>query len=75
MADAGNVSTTDTGNGDADYCATCAILALLTGAQTASTPLVVLPAEPVSAEIIFAPEAARVVSQRAPFCSRAPPLS
>ena len=66
----------DTGDSrDADYCATCAILALLTGAQTATAPVVVLPAALVSAEITSLPEAARMVSQRAPFRSRAPPLS
>ena len=36
-ADAGNASSTGDSS-DADYCATCAILALLTGAQTASCP-------------------------------------
>ena len=66
---------TDTGDSDTDYCATCAILALLTGAQTATAPIVVLPVSLTSAEIAFAPEAARIVAQRAPFHSRAPPLS
>ena len=75
-ADAGNASATDTGDSsDADYCATCAILALLTGAQTASAPVFVLPIALASAEIIFVPEAARLGSLRAAFRSRAPPLS
>jgi hypothetical protein len=67
---------TDTGDsGDADYCATCAMLALLTGAQTATAPVVVLAIASNWAEITFAPEAARTLSQRAPFRSRAPPVS
>ena len=67
---------TDTGDSDdADYCATCAILAMLTGAQTATAPIIVLPISLTSAEITFAPEALRIVSQRAPFRSRAPPIS
>ena len=67
---------TDTGDsGDADYCATCAILALLTGAQTATAPLVALPISLTSVEITLAPESARIVSQRAAFRSRAPPVS
>ena len=78
MADAGNTAASRTSGGgqdDTDYCATCAILALLTGAQTASAPVVVLPISSTSAEITFAPEAARIVAQRAPFRSRASPLS
>jgi hypothetical protein len=76
--DAGHTAPSHTNGGDqddTDYCATCAILALLTGAQTATAPMVVLPISSTSAEIAFAPEAARLVSQRAPFRSRAPPLS
>jgi len=76
--DAGNAAPSHTNGSDqddTDYCATCAILALLTGAQTAAAPIVVLPISPTSAEITFAPEAARIVAQRAPFRSRAPPLS
>ena len=73
-ADAVNASNTG-GSGDTDYCATCAILALLTGAQTASAPVFVLPVALASAEINFVPEAARFGSPRAAFRSRAPPLS
>jgi hypothetical protein len=76
--DAGNTAPSQTNGGDQDnndYCATCAILALLTGAQGATAPIVVLPIRSTSAEITFAPEAARIVAQRAPFRSRAPPLS
>ena len=72
-ADAGNVSTGDTS--DTDYCATCAILALLTGAQTASAPVFVRPMAPVSVEITVAPEAPRLGASRTAFRSRAPPLS
>jgi hypothetical protein len=66
----------DTGDSrDADYCATCAILALLTGAQTATAPTVALPISLVSAEIALAPDPVRVIIPRAAFRSRAPPLS
>jgi hypothetical protein len=76
--DAGNVAPSHTKGGDqddTDYCPTCAILALLTGAQTAAAPVVVLPISSAPVEITFAPEAARILAQRAPFRSRAPPLS
>jgi hypothetical protein len=67
---------TDTGDsGDADYCATCAILALLTGAQTATAPVVLLPNSLAPAEITLAPDPVRVVAAQAAFRSRAPPLS
>ena len=75
-ADAGNASATDTGgSSDADYCATCAVLTLLTGARTASAPIFILPVALASAEINFVAEAARFGSPRAAFQSRAPPLS
>jgi hypothetical protein len=64
----------DSGDND-DYCATCAMLALLTGAQIASAPVVAPLVVLVSAEIAFAPEAVRPVFSRAAFRSRAPPLS
>jgi hypothetical protein len=69
--DAGPASSGD----DGDYCATCAILTMLGGAQTASTPVFVLPVALVSAEIAAVPQAARVILRRAAFHSRAPPLS
>jgi hypothetical protein len=64
-----------TGQHDEDYCATCAILALLTGAQTASGPVFVLLVALASAEITVAPEAPRLGASRTAFRSRAPPLS
>jgi hypothetical protein len=73
-ADAVNASNTG-GSGDTDYCATCAILALLTGAQTASAPVFVLPVVLASAEITVAPEAPRLGASRRAFRPRAPPLS
>jgi hypothetical protein len=63
------------GDPDDDYCATCAIMALLTGAQTASPPVIAPPVAQPSAEITAAPEVRRVESPRAAFRSRAPPLS
>jgi hypothetical protein len=66
----------DTGDaGDGDYCATCAILALLTGAQTATAPAVTLSIALVSTEIRLQPEAAHFLSPHTAFRSRAPPLS
>ena len=63
------------GDTDDDYCATCAVIALLTGAQTASPPVIAPPIVQPSAEITVAPEATHVESSRAAFRSRAPPLS
>ena len=57
-ADAGAAASTRRLD-DADYCATCAILALLSGAQTASAPVFVLPVALASAEIAVAPASAR----------------
>src|SRR5436190_9818651 len=60
MADAGNTAASRTSGGgqdDTDYCATCAILALLTGAQTASAPAVAPPAELATIEVTFLVEA------------------
>jgi hypothetical protein len=77
MANASGPSHPGNGGSDDndDYCATCAMLALLTGAQIASAPVVAPPVGLVSAEIAFAPEAARLIFPRAAFRSRAPPLS
>ena len=65
----------NSGNNDNGYCATCAILALLTGAQTASTPGVAHPVALVSAEIAITGEALRIASCHVAFRSRGPPLS
>jgi len=76
--DAGNTALSHTNGGDqddTDYCATCAILALLTGAQTASAPVVAPPAELATIEVTFRVEAVRIDSRCAAFRSRAPPLS
>jgi hypothetical protein len=60
---------------DSHYCAIYAILALLTGAQTAAAPVIAMPApQPV----VVAPIAAAAVglaARHASFRSRAPPLS
>jgi hypothetical protein len=72
----GNVSPSDTGDSDdANYCATCAILALFNATLTAAPPAIDLPTPPASAEIAIEPEAARIIASRAAFRSRAPPLS
>lgn len=58
---------------DTDYCAICAILALLTGAQTANAPTVALPVALAPTEIALPGEALRIGSPRVAFHSRAPP--
>jgi hypothetical protein len=63
------------GGTDQDYCATCAILALLTGAQIGNAPVVAPPAIVIAAEVVFASETPRISASRASFRSRAPPLS
>ena len=67
----------DPASGDPDdgYCATCAIIALLTGAQAASPPVVTALVAPRAAEIAIALDAAHIVFARTAFRSRAPPLS
>jgi Protein of unknown function (DUF2946) len=75
---AGNTAPSHTNGGDqddADYCGNCAILALLTGAQTASAPVVAPPAAPATKEVTFLVEAAYIDSRCAAFRSRAPPVS
>ena len=59
---------------DGDYCAICAVLALLSGAQTASAPAVVQPVALASTEIAIPGDALRIASRRVAFHSRAPPL-
>ena len=71
--DAGNAAPSHTNGGDqddADYCATCAILALLTGAQTATAPIVGLPVSLTSAEIAFAPARLPCPERRRHFARR-----
>jgi hypothetical protein len=74
----GNVSVPSPPGGtdhDEDYCATCAILALLAGAQAVNAPVLAPPAALAAAEIALAFEAIRISASRASFQSRAPPLS
>jgi hypothetical protein len=74
----GNVSVPSPPGGtdhDEDYCATCAILALLAGAQAVNAPAVAPPAALAMAEIVLAFEAIRISASPASFQSRAPPLS
>jgi hypothetical protein len=60
---------------DDDYCAICTVLALLSGAQTASAPVLPIFTAPPSTEITIASEAFRSDRSRAAFRSRAPPIS
>lgn len=68
-------SPTDNGDHDDDYCATCAILALLTASPTASAPVAPAPVAFVAAEIAIPDASIRIGLSRAAFHSRAPPLS
>src|ERR1700744_4915945 len=52
---------------DDDYCAICAVLALLSGAQTASAPDVPLPIFVTSAELLTNPETIVSDTPRAAF--------
>ena len=68
-------SKNDTGDRDDDYCAICAVLALLSGGQTATAPTLALPVAVPSAAIndVAGPVRAGVFASA--FNSRAPPLS
>jgi hypothetical protein len=61
------------GNHDDDYCSICAVLVLLTNAQTASAPVVVSPVVLAAAEQPSLPETVLSGLQRVAFRSRAPP--
>ena len=58
-----------------DYCAICAVLSLLNGAQIAAPPAIAPLLPFVSTAFAVIEEAARVVTSRAAFHSRAPPNS
>jgi hypothetical protein len=58
---------------DDDYCAVCAIIALLTGAQVAAAPAIPVPAVLAVADNPIAAAATHIGSQRGAFRSRAPP--
>jgi hypothetical protein len=60
---------------DDPYCAICATLAMLSGAQIASAPAIAPVVVSISAEIAITSEAAAAVRCCAAFRSRAPPIS
>lgn len=68
-----NPSKPDTGDRDDDYCAICAIMAMLSGAQTASAPALALPISLPCTEIAASPKAIDIASTPSAFRSRAPP--
>jgi hypothetical protein len=61
------------GNHDDNYCSICAVLVLLTNAQTASAPVVVSPVVLAADEQPSLPETILSGSERVAFRSRAPP--
>jgi hypothetical protein len=60
---------------DGDYCAICAVMTLLSGAQAAAAPLLPPLHAPVLVEIIVADAAVGIASEHVAFRSRAPPHS
>jgi len=60
---------------DDDYCAICAVLAMLSGAQTATAPALPVLVALASDKITFAAETAPAAVTWTAFRSRAPPIS
>jgi hypothetical protein len=60
---------------DDEYCAICAMLALLTGAQCAVAPSLAQPTAAIIAVPMPEPAAARLIARLDSFRSRAPPVS
>jgi hypothetical protein len=63
----------DGGDSDNDYCAICAVTAMLSGAQVASAPILALPVVLVSVEQPVSSDEIVDEPARASFRSRAPP--
>lgn len=60
---------------DDGYCAICAVMTLLSGAQAATAPLLPPLHDPISVEITVADAAVGIASEHVAFRSRAPPHS
>lgn len=58
-----------------DYCAICAVLALLSGAQTAAAPVVSTPAAHAIAVVAIEITTLRLAARHDSFRPRAPPVS
>jgi hypothetical protein len=65
----------DKHNNKPDYCALCAVLALLSGAQISAAPVIVAPFALVLAQVSLSPEAIFAEAQDGAFQARAPPES
>jgi hypothetical protein len=63
------------GHHDDDYCAICAVLALLSGAQTATAPAIAPPMALASNEITATADTPAAAAAWGAFRSRAPPQS
>ena len=70
----GGHSDSPAGHHDHNYCAICAVLSLLTGAQTADAPALAVPAVAAGA-VVSEPGTIRAILGRPAFQSRAPPLA
>jgi hypothetical protein len=72
-------ATTDPGGGhpdpDESYCASCAILSLLSGGHVAVAPAVASPAFHVAVLAPIAADRVRLIARHNSFRSRAPPIS
>jgi hypothetical protein len=65
----------DKHNNKGDYCALCAVLALLSGAQISAAPVVVAPLALALDHVSLSPEAILSEAQDGAFQARAPPQS
>ena len=61
--------------GDQDYCAVCAVLSLVSGAQGATAPALPMPLATATVALLTEPETVHAAELRPAFQSRAPPLA
>jgi hypothetical protein len=60
---------------DDDYCAICAVMTMLSGAQCATAPVTTTPAACVAAAPLAEPARLHLIARHDSFQSRAPPIS
>jgi hypothetical protein len=73
VANTGHSPPSGDNSGDNDYCATCAILAMLAGANAASAPVLAMPIVLATAEPPCSPAEILTETRHFAFQSRAPP--
>src|SRR5262249_10270152 len=74
-ADASNQPSNPAAPSDHDYCALCAVLTLLSGAQGVAPPALPVPAATTLVVVVAEPETVHAADRRPVFQSRAPPLA